>query len=156
MSDNIATSLVVSIRELPSVHVACIEYKANVEPGDLHNQIGECFRRVQTWVRERGYGLLTQLTIGAIQLVNGQLASYACCVQIPGEVHSGSEEVDIRELPGGRYALVSIEKDPQIIGASIGGFYQEYAPQHNLEVDDTRLTYEIYYENTMEYCVPIL
>jgi hypothetical protein len=38
MSDNVATSLSVSIRELPPVHVARIDYKVNVEQGDLHDE----------------------------------------------------------------------------------------------------------------------
>jgi len=156
MSDNAATLLSVSIRQLPSIHVAFMEYKVNAEQGDMHNKIGECFRRVQAWVRERGYDPLTGLTIGAFKLVDGQLSSYECCVQIPEQVQSGSGGVDIKELLGGRYAVVSIEKDPRIIGDSIGRFYQEYVPQNNIEIDGMRPTYEVYYESTMEYCVPIL
>jgi len=155
MSDKAAT-LSVSIRELPSVHVAFIEYKANAEQGDMHNKIGECFRRVQAWVRERGYEPLTQLTIGAIRMVDGQLSSYECCVQIPEQEQSGSGGVDIKELLGGRYAVVCIVKDSSIIGDSIGRFYQEYVPQNNIRIDGMRPTYEVYYESTMEYCVPIL
>jgi hypothetical protein len=38
MSDNVAASLSVSIGELPPVHVAYIDYKVNVEQGDLHDE----------------------------------------------------------------------------------------------------------------------
>lgn len=34
--------------------------------------------------------------------------------------------------------------------------YQEYVPQNRLQIDALRPTYEIYYESTLEYCVPIL
>lgn len=155
MSDN-AASQSVAIKELPSVHVAYIEYRAGAEQGDMHNEIGECFRRVQAWVRERGYDPLTLLTIGAIKMVDGQPSSYECCVQIPEKAQSGSGDVDIKELPGGRYAVVSIEKDPRTIGDSIGRFHQEYIPQNNIGIDGKRPTYEVYYQSTMEYCVPIL
>jgi DNA gyrase inhibitor GyrI len=156
MSDNMATTLSVSIRELPSVRVAYIQYKASAEQSNLHDKIGECFRRVQAWLRERGDDPLTLLTIGAIKMVDGQFASYDCCVQVPEQVQSGSDGVDIQELPGGQYAVVGIRKDPAIIGNSIGRFYQEYVPQNHLDIDGARPTYEIYYESTMEYCVPIL
>jgi DNA gyrase inhibitor GyrI len=155
MSDNAASVLSVSIRELPPVHVAYIEYKPDAEQGDMHAQIGDCFRRVQAWVRERGYDPLSGLTIGAIQMAAGQLSSYECCVQVPEQVQGGSGEVKVKDLVGGRYAGVTIEKDPRIIGDSISRFYQEYVPQNNIEIDGIRPTYEVYYESTMEYCVPI-
>ena len=154
MSDNAAPSFSVSIQELPSIHVACIEYKPNAAQGNLHDEIGDRFRQVQAWVRERGYDPFTR-TIGAIQMVDDRLASYACCIQISEEVQSGSGGVGITELPGGRYAVVSMEKDPGIIGESISRFYREYVPQHSLGLDSNRPTYEVYYESRMEYCVPI-
>jgi DNA gyrase inhibitor GyrI len=156
MRDNAATSLSVSIRELPSVHVACISYTAGDEQGGLHNEIGDCFRRVQAWVREHGYNPFATLTIGVPVLVGGWLSSYECCIEVPEDVQGGSSGVGVKELPGGRYAVVSIEKAPAIIGDAIGRFYQEYVPQNGLEIDGRRLTYEIYYASTMEYCVPLL
>ena len=155
MSDNAATVLSVSIRDLPLVHVAYIEYKPDAEQGEMHAKISDCFRRVQAWVRERGYDPLSRLTIGAIKMTGGQLSSYECCVQVPEQVQGGSGDVEIQELVGGRYAVVTIEKDPRIIGDSIGRFYEEYMPQNNVEIDGMRPTYEVYYESTMEYCVPI-
>ena len=118
-------------------------------------KIRECFQRVQAWVRDLGYDPYTPLTIGAFKATDGQLLSYECCVQAPEQVKSGSEGVGLKELPGGRYA-VSAKKDPPIIGDSIRRFYQEYVPHHSIQIDGTRPTYEIYYESTMEYCVPIL
>jgi len=52
--------------------------------------------------------------------------------------------------------VVCIAKDSSIIGDSIGRFYQKYVPQNNIRIDGMRPTYEVYYESTMEYCVPIL
>ena len=155
MSDNAATALSVSINQLPAVHVAYTEYKPDAEQGDMHAKIGDCSRRVQAWVRERGYDPLSGLTIGAIKMAGGQLSSCQCCVQVPKQVQGGSGEVNIQDLVGGRYAVVSIAKDPRIIGDSISRFYQEYVPQNNIEIDGVRPTYEVYYESTMEYCVPI-
>ncbi len=51
--------------------------------------------------------------------------------------------------------MVSIDKDPRTIGDSIARFYREYVPENNIKVDGMRPTYEIYWEDTMDYCVPI-
>ncbi|NIV01264.1 MAG: GyrI-like domain-containing protein [Phycisphaerae bacterium] len=155
MSANTTASLSVSIKVLPAVHVAYLNYKVKGGQGDIHNEIGNSFQRVQDWVKKCGYDPYTLLNVGIPNVVDGQLLSYECCIQVPEQVQNGSDGVDIKVLPGGQYAVVSLEKAPQIIGPSIGRFYQEYVPQNNIEIDGTRPTYEIYYESTMEYCVPI-
>ena len=155
MNQSADTLLSVSLKDLPTVHVAYISYKASPEQDDF-NEIHKSFQRLQAWVRELGYDPYTTLTIGIPNVVNGQLLSYECCEQIPEEVKSGTDEIGIKELVGGRYAVVSIEKEPAAIGDSIRRFYQEYAPYNEIGIDGTRPVYEIYYENTMEYCVPIL
>jgi DNA gyrase inhibitor GyrI len=156
MDHSVDIVLSVSIKDLPTVHVAYIDYQANFEEGNFHNEIRKCFQRVQNWVRKLGLDPHTLLNVGVPNVVDGQLLIYGCCVQVPEDVQSGSDGVSIKELPGGRYAIVSIEKDPQIIADSIGRFYQEYVPKSNVKVDGMRPTYEIYYESTMEYRVPIL
>ena len=148
--------LSVSIRQLPAVRVACIEYRPGPEPASMHDEIGDCFRRVQAWLRERGHDPLARPAIGAITMVDGRLASYGCCIQLPDQVHSGSPGVEIQDLPGGWCAVMSLRKDPAVIGESIGRLYQEYLPHNRIDLDGSRPTYEIYYETTMDYCVPIL
>ncbi len=51
---------------------------------------------------------------------------------------------------------LSLEKDSNTIGETIGRFFAEYMPQHQLIVDPQRPSYEVYYEHTMDFCVPIL
>jgi AraC family transcriptional regulator len=156
MSDNTNASLSVSIKELESVHVAYTTYKAKGEQGDMHAEIHECFQRVQNWLSGVGLDPLTLLHVGIPILRSGEFLSYECCIEVPAEVHTGLDDIGIKELPGGRYAIVNIEKEPAIIGDSIGRFYQEYVPHNHLVIDGMRPTYEIYYASTMEYCVPIL
>jgi len=55
-------------------------------------------------------------------MVNGQLASYDCCIQIPADEQMGPGEVEIKELPGGQYAVVSIEKSPGSLANRSAGF----------------------------------
>jgi DNA gyrase inhibitor GyrI len=154
MSDP-TTALSVAIRNLPAVHAACIRCPAQVDQGQFSQAIRESFQKVQGWVKKLGHDPYKMLTIGVIHQAGGQLSHYDCCVQVPEGAPAGGEEITFQDLPGGRYAVLAIAKDPAVIGPTIGRFYQEYLPQSNLQVDPSRPTYEIYFERTMEYCVPL-
>jgi hypothetical protein len=39
---------------------------------------------------------------------------------------------------------------------SVRRFHEAYVPQNALQVDASRFTYEVYYQDMMEYCVPVL
>jgi len=155
MSDQ-TTALNVTVRNLPAVHAACIRCPAQVDQGQFSQAIRESFKKVQGWVKGLGHDPYKMLTIGVIHQAEGQLSYYDCCVQVPGGISAGGEGITIQDLPGGRYAVLAITKDPAVISPTIGRFYQEYLPQSGLKVDTLRPTYEIYFERTMEYCVPIL
>ncbi len=156
MDTGVVSPLAVSINELTPTHVAYIRYQVTAEQHEMHQAIHACFQRVQAWVRQFGIDPNRAYTVGALNLVNGQLSSYDCCIRVPELVQGGSEGIAIKDIPGGRYAVVTIQKDPSIIGDSIRRFYQEYVPQNNLTIDGTRPTYEIYYESTVEYSVPVV
>ena len=157
MSEKPAGALSVSVRELSPVHVASVDYMPGAEPGDLHDEIQRCFERVQAWVKGLGLDPATLLHIGIPVLQEGKLVKYVCCVEVPASVQGGPQgDIAIQDLPGGVYAVLSMAKDPVIIGESIARFYQEYVPQNQIQMDTLCPIYEIYYESTMEYCVPIL
>lgn len=113
------------------------------------------FERVQEWLQEIGDDPYTRLTVGSIWAVEERLLRYDCCIEVPDEVESAPEGIAIKTLPGGRYAVVTIEKDPQVIPAIVRRFHEEYAPQNNIQIDPRRPTYEMYYKDAMEYCVPV-
>jgi len=52
--------------------------------------------------------------------------------------------------------MVKIEKQSEIIGETIRRFFEEYVPNVNLQIDHSRPTYEVYWDTTMDFCVPIL
>ena len=106
MNHSLDVVLSVSIRHLPAVHAAYIDYQVDLEGGYFHSRIRKCFQRVQDWVRELGLDPYTLLNVGVPNVVDGQLLSYGCCVQVPEDVQSGSDDVNIKELPGGRCAGV--------------------------------------------------
>jgi AraC family transcriptional regulator len=152
---NQTTDLNVSVRDLPAVHAAFIRCPAQVNQGQFSQAIRDSFQKVQQWVKNLGHDPYTSLTIGVIYQTGDQLSHYDCCVQVPEGTPAGGDDITIQDLPGGRYAVLAITKDPAVIGPTIGRFYQEYLPQSGLQVDGSRPTYEIYFERTMEYCVPI-
>jgi len=87
MSDNTAASLSISIKELPSVHVAYIAYRLKGSQANLArymNVFNEC--KPGQGARLRSF---SQLNVGALRSVDGRPSSYDCCVQVP-EVQSGS------------------------------------------------------------------
>lgn len=81
MSQRVDTMPVVSIQDLPTVHVAYIDYQASSEQGDF-NEIGACFQRVQSWVGRLGHDPHSLLNVRVPKADDGQLLSYGCCVQI--------------------------------------------------------------------------
>ncbi|MBU0495233.1 MAG: GyrI-like domain-containing protein [Chloroflexi bacterium] len=155
MQHSTETPLAVSIQELAPVRVAYIDCQVNLAEGGYSSEIARCFQQVKDWVADQGLDVKALLTIGVIEEVDGRPAGYACCVQVPPAVTDGLGAIGIQELTGGRYAVVTIEKDPAIIGDALRRFYQEYVPQTGLAIDGARPTYEVYYEHTLDYCVPI-
>jgi DNA gyrase inhibitor GyrI len=83
------------------------------------------------------------------------LLRYWCCIEAPEGLAAGEDAVQVRELAGGRYAVLTLVKDSDTIGPSIDRFYSEYAPAHGLTLDETRPPIEVYYPETMDYCVPV-
>jgi DNA gyrase inhibitor GyrI len=154
MTDN-APELSVCIRDLSAMRVACLSCPAGGDQAEMAPCIRAAFQRVQAFMRGLDHDPYTLLTIGALRMEEGRLATYDCCVQVPADVQAGTSDIAITDLPGGRYAVLSIVKDPAVIGPTIGRFYREYAANQQLVLDPTRPTYEVYYEKTMEYCVPL-
>ena len=156
MKDNVAPELLVCMAEISGVHAACIDYLPAPGQADMHEEIHACFERLQDWARTLGLDPLRLLHIGVPVVRDGQLLKYECCIEVPENIQAGPQDILVKDLPGGCYAVLSMQKDPAIIGESIGRFYQECLPENHIELDDTRPTYEIYYQSTMEYCVPVL
>jgi DNA gyrase inhibitor GyrI len=137
--------------------VASLTFQTSEAAGDFDHAIRSSFDQVKSWVREHGGTTDTVPAIGIASVVDGKLQSYECCIPI-GETLSPDENslLDIKVLPGGKYVIVKIEKQSEIIGATIQRFFEEYVPNANLRIDSSRPTYEVYWDTTMDFCVPIL
>ncbi len=88
--------------------------------------------------------------IGIPEVVEAELVSYDCCLEMPLP-----ECEPARLLPGGRYAVLTVEKTPARIGAAIRAFQGDYLLDRDWIVDEARPVYEIYFKDVLEYCLPI-
>lgn len=155
MSPISKAQLDVSIRDFSPVRVVKKVIEVDQAGETFDSQIRRGFQEVFSWASQNRVNITRLLCIGVPYLANKQLTSYWCCLQVPeGEV-PGGEGLEIGELPGGHFAVLVIPKDPESISAAINRFYSEYAPRQRLALDETRPSYEIYYEHTMELCVPL-
>jgi DNA gyrase inhibitor GyrI len=123
--------------------------------GQFSSSIGEGFQLIKQWAAAQHVALTEHLLIGIPHIAGRQLIAYDCCVQLAPGIPALPPDWRVKQLPAGRYAVLTLDKDSATIGAQIGQFFAEYVPQHQLQVDATRPSYEVYYAQTMDYCVPI-
>lgn len=148
----------VGICELEPVQVAyktCL-FRSTTLPGSYDKRIRSTFQMLREWLVCFGLDPKTFLHIGIPGLENNQLVTYDCCIEFPLPVVENKADIGIKILPGGQYALLRVEKTRAKIEKAIQRLYSEYIPAHHLILEEDRPTYEIYYEDTMEYCVPLL
>ena len=155
MTTEAQPSLQVHIQELPLREVVCLTCQLDQVTGQFSTQIGDGFGQVKHWLEQHSQVVTDQLIIGIPHVVERQLVGYDCCVELPHSTTPLPQGWQTKHLPGGRYAVLSLEKDSATIGERIGQFFAEYVPQHQLILDPTRPSYEVYYIQTMDYCIPI-
>ena len=156
MSNQAGQALAVSIRDLLPVEVAYTRCRVEQSAGNFSDQIKDGFQVVKDWAIQKGFDLSLLKVIGIPQVSNGQLTSYECCIELPEPVDLNEEAIQSKQLTGGKYAVLTLEKDSATIGETIGRFFAEYVPEHELVIDNNRPNCEIYYEHIMEFCVPII
>ena len=151
MPKRLPVFLDVEVRSLPDLQVihCLLLFRSNA--GNPDKIIRPAFRRLRQRVTEFGLVPDTLLHVGVPELVDGLLVSYDCCIEFP--LPESVEDVKI--LPGGRYAVLTVEKSPLKINTAIRAFRGDYLPDHGLVPDEERPVYEIYFKDTLEYCVPI-
>ena len=145
----------VSVRELPPVRVALLEHHDEGPAGGYNQSIGMLFREVEGWVALQSYDTDPLRRFGVPFTAGDELVGYWCCIEAPEGLTAGDGPVQVRELDGGRYAVLSMPKDPATIGDTNGRFYADYAPSHGLIPDESRPPIEVYYRETMDYCAPV-
>lgn len=144
----------VRIRDVEPVCVALIEYREKGLVSTYQGAIGVKFQEVEGWLRLHGIKTDGLRRIGVPFTDGEHLLSYWCCIEAPEGV-MGEGPVMVRELSGGRYAVLTIPKNSSLISESINRFYSEYIPAHDITVDSSRPSLEVYHHDTMEYCIPV-
>ena len=142
--------LEVEIRNLPDLRVLHRLLLFPSNPLNPDKVIRPAFQELRRQVSACGLDPDTLLHVGVPEVVEGELVSYDCCLEFPLP-----ESGRTRTLPGGRYAALSVEKTPAKIRPAIRSFRGDYLPDHGFVLNEDRPVYEIYYKDTLEYCVPI-
>ena len=135
----------VGIANLPSIQVA---HTLCIFPSSLNKpfkKINETFQSLREWVANFGLDPNTLLHIGIPSLDGKVLVTYSCCLEFPLPIDEG-----------GLYVILRIEKKSSKILKAIRQFHGDYIPENRIVVDENRQIYEIYYTDTMEYCVPVI
>ncbi|BAJ64904.1 MULTISPECIES: GyrI-like domain-containing protein [Anaerolinea] len=145
----------VTIQNLTPVFIVYVSCQLQQATGNFSEQIRDGFQRIKDWAQQRGYNPSALKVIGIPRTNGAQLVGYECALELPEFISQDIQDIQTKLLPGGRYIILSLEKDSNTIGETIGRFFAEYMPQHQLIVDPQRPTYEIYYEQTMDFCVPL-
>ena len=156
MSTPAGQALSVTIRDLLPVEVAYTRCRVEQAAGNFSDQISAGFQVVKDWATQHDLDLSLLRIIGIPQVSNGQLTGYDCCIELPEAIDVNEERIEIKQLTGGKYAVLTLEKDSATIGETIGRFFAEYVPEHGLVIENHSPSYEIYYEHIMEFCVPVV
>ena len=145
----------VGVCELEShqvIYTTCI-FRHSRENYD--RKIRQVFQALREWTVRFGLDPKQLLHIGIPTVEEKQLIMYECCIEFPLPMMEKNPEIKLKTIPGGSYAVLRIEKKPANIGKAIQRFHADYIPDNELIIDHERPAYEIYYEFTMEYCVPV-
>ena len=155
MASQAQSSLQVHIRELPVRTIVCLACQLDQASGHFSTHIAEGFGHVKRWLEQYDHAVANSLIIGIPHVVEQHLIGYDCCAELAPITTPLPHGWQAKQLLGGRYAVLSLEKDSATIGERIGQFFAAYVPQHQLVLDATRPSYEVYYAETMDYCIPI-
>ena len=143
---------IVELAPVQAAHKLCI---FPISRTRFDKKIRAAFNELREWVLNFGLNPDDLLHIGIPTVDGGDLVTYDCCIEFPFPLKDERAKVKQKALPGGRYAVLNIEKEPQKIAKAIRQFRGDYLYERNLVIDEERPTYEIYYGDTMEYCVPV-
>ena len=107
-------------------------------------------------IEDQGMQVVGGFTYVDVTMVANQAArASAFVVSIDDEEIGEDGAVQVRDLDGGRYAVLSLAKDATATDDAIDRFYADYAPAHGLLPDETRPSIEVYHRATIDYCVPV-
>jgi DNA gyrase inhibitor GyrI len=138
-----------NLLSLPVLYHACL---LESTPRGVDRRIRRTFQGLRERASEYGLDPDSLLYVGIPEVVGGEAVSYTCCIEFPIPVEDAGPR---GTPPGGRYAVLTVDKVPAEIKKAIRALRGDYLLENDLIVDEDRRVYEIYFKNTLEYCVPI-
>ena len=114
----------VELRGLPDLQVIHRLLLFNSNPVNPDKVIRPAFRQLRQRVTEVGLDPDGLLHVGIPQVVDGQLVSYDCCIEFPLPKAN-----DCKDLPGGQYAVLAVEKTPAKIHQALPRFPGRLSPR---------------------------
>ena len=146
----------VDVRILEPVQVAYRECTFREGKGDCASRIHRTFQYLREWAVCMGLNPAELLQIGIPTLHDGALAGYACCLEYMLPYLDEHSEVSIMVLPGGRYAVMPLEKTLEQAGEILALLHSGYdLSEHQIVPDPHRPVYEIFHPHSTDYCVPV-
>lgn len=123
----------VRIIELPKARVA---YQRLIGP--YGPAIGEFWRaRIAPWMQSHGLGNATCYGVGYDDpsVTPAAKCRYDACVEVAADFPAGGQ-TDIQTLPGGRYAVLSFNAQPETIADAWMWLTRQWLPSSGLQCDD--------------------
>jgi AraC family transcriptional regulator len=132
----------IRVADLPPLHVACMRY---VGPYGAHG-IPELWTRLRAWSAGHDLGPGPQVKLGVAyddpSITAPENCRYDACVVVPPDFTPDSL-VDVRDVPGGRYAIAEFVGTAQEIEGVWDRVFAGWLPGSGYQPDD-RPCYELY------------
>ncbi|MCR8643094.1 helix-turn-helix domain-containing protein [Paenibacillus sp. N1-5-1-14] len=114
-------SMNVIVKKLPDLRVAYVRVYEGYEPSELSASIDAAFNKVCGWVGARELYAPETMVLGMFfddnLVTSSSNRRYDAAVTVPGEVLTGTDGIDIQEIPTGQYASCRVEVDSSLPGA---------------------------------------
>jgi len=142
-----------AMEEIQVLSRRCVFPNPNASPD---KKIRAAFKHLREAVSGFRFDPDSLLHIGIPVMDDQHLLTYDCCIEFPFPMDAPQSEIHQITLPGGPYIILRMEKKQPVIARSLRQFIGDYIPENEIIPDPDRPTLEIYYEHTMEFCLPIL
>jgi AraC family transcriptional regulator len=152
----------VNVVEMPSFHLAYIRII-----GHDHEKHRQARKKISLWAKERGLLNENSLLIGVLNsdgfVTTPEKFSYDICLTIPRKYININERLNIRDIPGGKYAVYHCETDKHDTEEEWVRLFIDWLPSSGYKID-TRHAYQIYCNDYDEHplkhmiadlCIPI-
>ncbi|MFD0670028.1 GyrI-like domain-containing protein [Cohnella sp. GCM10027633] len=159
--------LPIEIRNMSPMHAAYARYWGTINEGKSNPAISDSYERLFSWLEAREALASGSFAVGLVHddpyITPPGRHRYDACVTTEHPI-TPAGEVDVRTIPGGKYAVVKLAEKPDFIIDLLHMVCIEWLPRSPYIWDVSRPALEIYYRNPVhhpeglweiEYCIPV-